>query len=33
MVFLRADREDLDGYTAGMVRAALEDCARPTCCA
>ncbi len=27
MVFLRADREDLDGYTAGMVRAALEDCA------
>ena len=28
MVFLRADREDLDGYTAGMVRAALEDCAR-----
>jgi tagatose 1,6-diphosphate aldolase len=28
MVFLRADREDLDGYTAGLVRAALEDCAR-----
>ena len=28
MVFLRSDREDLDGYTAGMVRAALEDCAR-----
>jgi tagatose 1,6-diphosphate aldolase len=28
MVFLRADREDLDGYTADMVRAALEDCAR-----
>jgi sulfofructosephosphate aldolase len=28
MVFLRADREDLDGYTAGMVRAALEDCRR-----
>jgi sulfofructosephosphate aldolase len=27
-VFLRADREDLDGYTAGMVRAALEDCRR-----
>jgi sulfofructosephosphate aldolase len=26
MVFLRADREDLDGYTARMVRAALEDC-------
>ena len=26
MVFLRADREDLDGYTAQMVRAALEDC-------
>ena len=25
MVFLRADREDLDGYTAGVVRAALED--------
>ena len=28
MAFLRADREDLDGYTAGMVRAALEDCRR-----
>jgi tagatose 1,6-diphosphate aldolase len=28
MVFVRADREDLDGYTAGMVRAALEDCRR-----
>ena len=28
MVFLRADREDLDGYTAGMVRTALEDCRR-----
>jgi tagatose 1,6-diphosphate aldolase len=28
MVFVRADREDLGGYTAGMVRAALEDCAR-----
>jgi sulfofructosephosphate aldolase len=28
MVFLRADREDLDGYTARMVRAALEDCRR-----
>jgi sulfofructosephosphate aldolase len=28
MVFLRADREDLDGYTAGIVRAALEDCRR-----
>ena len=28
MVFLRADREELDGYTAGMVRTALEDCAR-----
>lgn len=28
MVFLRADREDLDGYTADVVRAALEDCAR-----
>ena len=28
MVFLRADREDLDGYTAGLVRAALEDCRR-----
>ena len=28
MVFLRADREDLDGYTAQMVRSALEDCRR-----
>jgi tagatose 1,6-diphosphate aldolase len=28
MVFLRADREDLDGYTATMVRAALDDCRR-----
>jgi sulfofructosephosphate aldolase len=28
MVFVRADREDLDGYTAQMVRAALEDCRR-----
>ncbi len=28
MVFLRADREDLDGGTAQMVRAALEDCAK-----
>jgi sulfofructosephosphate aldolase len=28
MVFLRADQEDLDGYTASMVRAALEDCRR-----
>jgi sulfofructosephosphate aldolase len=28
MVFVRADKEDLDGYTAGMVRAALEDCRR-----
>ncbi len=28
MAFLRADREDLDGYTAGMVREALEDCGR-----
>ena len=28
MVFLRADQEDLDGYTAGMVRSALEDCRR-----
>ena len=27
-VFLRADREDLDGYTAQMVREALEDCRR-----
>src|SRR3954451_4634102 len=25
MVFLRADREDLDGYTARLVRAALDD--------
>lgn len=28
MVFLRADREDQDGYTAAVVRAALEDCRR-----
>jgi sulfofructosephosphate aldolase len=28
MVFLRADREDADGYTAQLVRAALEDCRR-----
>ncbi len=28
MVFLRADREDLDGYTAATVRTALEDCRR-----
>jgi sulfofructosephosphate aldolase len=28
MVFLRADREDLDGHTARLVRAALEDCRR-----
>jgi sulfofructosephosphate aldolase len=28
MVFVRADREDLDGYTAELVRAALEDCRR-----
>jgi sulfofructosephosphate aldolase len=28
MVFIRADREDLDGYTAQLVRAALEDCRR-----
>ncbi len=28
MVFLRADREDLDGHTAGLVRAALADCRR-----
>ena len=28
MVFVRADREDLDGGTARMVRAALEDCRR-----
>jgi tagatose 1,6-diphosphate aldolase len=28
MVFLRADREDLDGPTATMVRSALEDCRR-----
>jgi tagatose 1,6-diphosphate aldolase len=26
MVFLRADREDVDGYTAGLVRDALADC-------
>ncbi len=28
MVFVRPDREDLDGYTAQLVRAALEDCGR-----
>jgi sulfofructosephosphate aldolase len=28
MVFLRADREDLDGHTAALVRSALEDCRR-----
>ena len=28
MVFLRPDREDLDGYTAQLVRGALEDCRR-----
>ena len=28
MVFVRADREDLDGYTAETVRTALEDCRR-----
>jgi sulfofructosephosphate aldolase len=28
MVFLRADREDGDGYTAALVRDALADCAR-----
>jgi sulfofructosephosphate aldolase len=28
MAFLRADREDLDGHTARMVRTALEDCRR-----
>ena len=28
MVFLRADREDLEGGTAQMVRAALDDCRR-----
>jgi sulfofructosephosphate aldolase len=28
MVFVRPDREDLDGYTAELVRAALEDCRR-----
>ena len=28
MVFLRADREDLDGYTAETVRTALEECRR-----
>ena len=28
MVFVRADREDLDGYTAEMVRTALADCRR-----
>jgi tagatose 1,6-diphosphate aldolase len=26
MVWIRPDREDLDGYTANFVRAALEDC-------
>lgn len=26
MVFIRPDREDLDGYTAGLVRSALEGC-------
>jgi sulfofructosephosphate aldolase len=26
MVFLRPDREDLDGYTAQLVRGALEEC-------
>jgi sulfofructosephosphate aldolase len=28
MVFVRPDREDLDGHTARMVRDALEDCRR-----
>jgi sulfofructosephosphate aldolase len=28
MVFVRPDREDLDGYTAELVRAALDDCRR-----
>ncbi len=28
MVFVRADREDLDGPTAALVRGALEDCRR-----
>jgi sulfofructosephosphate aldolase len=28
MVFLRADREGLDGYAANLVRRALEDCDR-----
>jgi sulfofructosephosphate aldolase len=28
MVFLRADREDLDGHTARLVRTALDDCRR-----
>jgi sulfofructosephosphate aldolase len=28
MVFLRADREDLDGHSARLVRSALEDCRR-----
>jgi sulfofructosephosphate aldolase len=28
MVFIRPDREDLDGYTADLVRTALEDCRR-----
>jgi sulfofructosephosphate aldolase len=26
MVFVRPDREDLDGYSAELVRAAIEDC-------
>jgi tagatose 1,6-diphosphate aldolase len=28
MVFLRADHEDLDGHTAALVRATLDDCRR-----
>jgi len=28
MVFLRPDRENLDGYTAQLIRGALEDCGR-----
>lgn len=28
MVFVRPDREDLDGYTAELVRTALDDCRR-----
>jgi sulfofructosephosphate aldolase len=28
MAFIRPDREDLDGYTAELVRTALEDCRR-----